>query len=103
VVQLFSDCTLHSFISINRITTSTCQNTGGGYTCKCKSGYQQKNAYECEGKKMTIESSNMGSNEKNLKNRDIGNKVTLEDRDKHYRSLHSFISINRITCTMKHA
>jgi hypothetical protein len=50
-----------------------CQNTGGGYTCKCKSGYQQKNAYECEGKKMTIESSNMGSNEKSLKNRDMGN------------------------------
>jgi hypothetical protein len=40
--------------------TSTCQNTGGGYTCKCKSGYQQKNAYECEGKKIIIESSKQG-------------------------------------------
>jgi hypothetical protein len=40
--------------------TSACQNTGGGYTCKCKSGYQQKNAYECEGKKIIIESSKQG-------------------------------------------
>jgi hypothetical protein len=86
-VILFIDINECNVQSLNNCTTttSTCQNTGGGYTCKCKSGYQQKNAYECEGKKMTIESSNMGSNEKSLKNRDIGNNVSLEDRDKHYR------------------
>ena len=29
--------------------TSECLNTDGGYSCQCKAGYVQKNAYECEG------------------------------------------------------
>jgi hypothetical protein len=29
--------------------TSTCQNKDGGFSCTCKTGYMQKNLYECKG------------------------------------------------------
>jgi hypothetical protein len=31
-------------------STSTCQNTEGGYTCKCLSGYTQQDPYTCQGR-----------------------------------------------------
>lgn len=39
-------------VTSNNCSTSTsiCKNKDGGYVCECKSGFTQKNLYECEGK-----------------------------------------------------